>query len=216
MTPDSQYKDKIDFYLSSLDELGEVLINQEGSTGITKAVLRIILGTMMASKGAVIGIKRTRCNILSSHGVKIESANFKIDTAQKKSLLKFKNSNLNKTQFKRIFNSKESDTLSNFFKILDPSVVVPLFHRDYIDKCAKELLPQLKKYDDEWLGFRPTLPDFLPILGPSINNKNIIYAFGHHHLGWTLGAVTGKIVSGIVAEEKTNLDLSPYSSKRFN
>ena len=87
---------------------------------------------------------------------------------------------------------------------------------DYIIKCAKELLPELNNHDDEWLGFRPTLPDFLPILGPSLKNKNIVYAFGHHHLGWTLGAITGKIVSGIVAEEKTNLDLSPYSSKRFN
>ena len=87
---------------------------------------------------------------------------------------------------------------------------------DYLIRCAKELLPQLKKHQDEWLGFRPTLPDFLPILGPSLNNKNIIYAFGHHHLGWTLGAITGKIISRIVAEEKTNLDLSPYSSKRFN
>jgi len=87
---------------------------------------------------------------------------------------------------------------------------------DYIIRCAKELLPQLQEHDDEWIGFRPTLPDFLPILGPSINNKNIVYAFGHHHLGWTLGAVTGKIVSSIVAGEKTNLDLSPYSSKRFS
>ena len=87
---------------------------------------------------------------------------------------------------------------------------------DYIDKCAKELLPQLKEFQDEWLGFRPTLPDFLPVIGPSLKNRNIIYAFGHHHLGWTLGAITGKIVSGIVNEEKTNLDLTPYSSSRFN
>ena len=87
---------------------------------------------------------------------------------------------------------------------------------DYLTNCAKELLPQLKEHDDEWLGFRPTLPDFLPIMGPSLKNKNIVYAFGHHHLGWTLGAVTGKIISGIITGEKTNLDLSPYSSKRFN
>ena len=53
-------------------------------------------------------------------------------------------------------------------------------------------------------------------MGPSLKNKNIIYAFGHHHLGWTLGPVTGKIVSGIVAGEKTNLNLAPYSSKRFS
>ena len=37
--------------------------------------------------------------------------------------------------------------------------------------------------------------------------------FGHDHLGWTLGAITGKIVSGIISGEKTNMNLSPYSSK---
>ena len=87
---------------------------------------------------------------------------------------------------------------------------------DYIVKCAKELLPQLKEHKDEWLGFRPTLPDFLPVIGPSSKFKNIIYSFGHQHLGWTLGAITGKIVSGIISGENTNLDLQPYSSKRFN
>ncbi len=87
---------------------------------------------------------------------------------------------------------------------------------DYIIRCAKELLPELDKHEDEWMGFRPTLPDFLPVIGPSQKNKNIVYAFGHHHLGWTLGAITGKVVSGIVAEEKTNLDLEPYNSSRFN
>ena len=85
----------------------------------------------------------------------------------------------------------------------------------YIVNCAKELLPQLKDHEDEWLGFRPTLPDFLPVIGPSKKNKNIIYAFGHHHLGWTLGAITGKIVAGILANERSNLDLTPYSSSRF-
>jgi glycine/D-amino acid oxidase-like deaminating enzyme len=87
---------------------------------------------------------------------------------------------------------------------------------EYIVRCAKELLPTLNKHDDEWLGFRPTLPDFLPVIGPSQKNKNIVYAFGHHHLGWTLGAITGKVVSGIVAGENTNLDLAPYNSSRFN
>ena len=87
---------------------------------------------------------------------------------------------------------------------------------DYILKCSKELLPQLKNHKDEWLGFRPTLPDFLPVLGPSLKNKNIIYSFGHQHLGWTLGAITGKIISGIISEENTNLNLQPYSSSRFS
>ena len=81
---------------------------------------------------------------------------------------------------------------------------------------AKYLLPELGKHQDEWLGFRPTLPDFLPVIGPSKKYKNLFYSFGHHHLGWTLGAISGKIVSGMVAGEKTNLDLSPYSATRFD
>jgi len=81
---------------------------------------------------------------------------------------------------------------------------------------AKYLFPELEKHEDEWLGFRPTLPDFLPVLGPSKNHKNLFYSFGHHHLGWTLGAISGKIISGMIAEENTNLDLAPYSSNRFS
>jgi D-hydroxyproline dehydrogenase len=81
---------------------------------------------------------------------------------------------------------------------------------------AKYILPQLEEHQDEWLGFRPTLPDFLPVLGPSKNYKNLFYSFGHHHLGWTLGAISGKIISGMISGENTNLDLSAYKSQRFS
>ena len=82
---------------------------------------------------------------------------------------------------------------------------------------AKYLLDGLPEdHTDEWLGFRPTLPDYLPVIGPSKNYKNVFYSFGHHHLGWTLGAISGKIVSKIILGEKTNLNLTPYSSSRFN
>ena len=80
---------------------------------------------------------------------------------------------------------------------------------------ARYLFPQLSEHSDEWLGFRPTLPDFLPVIGPSKNYKNVFYSFGHHHLGWTLGAISGKIISKMIANENTNLNLEPYSSKRF-
>jgi D-hydroxyproline dehydrogenase len=81
---------------------------------------------------------------------------------------------------------------------------------------AKYMLGDLPEHEDEWLGFRPTLPDFLPVIGPSKNHKNVFYCFGHHHLGWTLGPISGKIISGMIAEENTNLNLSPYSSIRFS
>tara|TARA_A100000164_G_scaffold234775_1_gene208494 strand:+ start:4769 stop:6010 length:1242 start_codon:yes stop_codon:yes gene_type:complete len=81
---------------------------------------------------------------------------------------------------------------------------------------AKYMLGELPDHEDEWLGFRPTLPDFLPVMGPSKNYKNVFYCFGHHHLGWTLGPISGKIISGMIAKENTNLNLNPYSSLRFN
>ena len=81
---------------------------------------------------------------------------------------------------------------------------------------AKYMMGDLPEHEDEWLGFRPTLPDYLPVIGPSKKHKNVFYCFGHHHLGWTLGPISGKIISGMIAEENTNLDLKPYSSLRFN
>ena len=48
------------------------------------------------------------------------------------------------------------------------------------------------------------------------NYDNVYYSFGHHHLGWTLGAISGKIVTKIIDNENTNMDLQPYSSTRFS
>ena len=81
---------------------------------------------------------------------------------------------------------------------------------------AKYIMGDLPEHEDEWLGFRPTLPDYLPVMGQSKKYKNVFYCFGHHHLGWTLGPISGKIISGMIAEENTNLDLKPYSSLRFS
>jgi D-hydroxyproline dehydrogenase len=81
---------------------------------------------------------------------------------------------------------------------------------------AKYMMGDLPEHEDEWLGFRPTLPDYLPVIGPSKKHKNVFYCFGHHHLGWTLGPISGKIISGMIAGENTNLNLKPYSSLRFS
>jgi len=81
---------------------------------------------------------------------------------------------------------------------------------------ARYMMGDLPEHEDEWLGFRPSLPDFLPVIGPSKNHKNVFYCFGHHHLGWTLGPISGKIIAAMIAEENTNLNLKPYSSLRFS
>ena len=85
-----------------------------------------------------------------------------------------------------------------------------------IENQARNLLPQLKKVKGTWLGFRPTLPDSLPVIGKSEKNKNIIYGFGHHHIGWTLGAVTGKIINSLCDDRVPNIDIEPFKPTRFN
>ena len=42
---------------------------------------------------------------------------------------------------------------------------------------AKYMLDNLPEHEDEWLGFRPSLPDFLPVIGPSKNHKNVFLLF---------------------------------------
>ena len=84
-----------------------------------------------------------------------------------------------------------------------------------IEKQARKILPQLGKVKKEWMGFRSTLPDSLPVIGPSQKNKRIFYAFGHQHIGWTLGAITGKIIDSLVKEVQPNIDIKAFSPNRF-
>ncbi|MCH7630656.1 MAG: FAD-binding oxidoreductase [Proteobacteria bacterium] len=66
-----------------------------------------------------------------------------------------------------------------------------------------------------WMGCRPTLPDFLPALGPAPGLENLYLSFGHQHLGLTLAPVCAEILSDLIAEGKTALDISPFDIKRF-
>ena len=87
---------------------------------------------------------------------------------------------------------------------------------DMIENQARKILPKLGKVKSTWLGRRPTLPDAKPIIGRSLKNKNIIYAFGHQHIGWTLAAVTGKAINEIAKGSQPNFDISAFSPNRFN
>ena len=84
-----------------------------------------------------------------------------------------------------------------------------------IEEQARKVLPLLGKKKKDWIGFRPTLPDSLPVIGVSKKNKRVVYAFGHQHLGWTLGAVTGKIVESLVKNQQPNINIKPFSPNRF-
>ncbi len=80
---------------------------------------------------------------------------------------------------------------------------------------AQAFFPQLGAPDREWMGFRPSLPDSLPVIGPSSGGSDVIHAFGHGHLGVTLAPVTARIVADLVAGKTPALDLAPYRAGRF-
>lgn len=81
---------------------------------------------------------------------------------------------------------------------------------------AAGFLPGLKTGGGrQWMGFRPSLPDSLPAIGPARASPRIVYAFGHGHLGLTQSAGTARLVADLVAGAAPAIDLSPFSPQRF-
>jgi D-amino-acid dehydrogenase len=93
----------------------------------------------------------------------------------------------------------------------------PNFARaDAMLKKAAMFLPGLATTGGrQWMGFRPSLPDSLPAIGRSRASPDIVYAFGHGHLGLTQSAGTGKLVAQLVTGAPPSLDLTPFSPQRF-
>ncbi len=67
-----------------------------------------------------------------------------------------------------------------------------------------------------WVGARPTLPDYLPAIGRSPRASNLIYAFGHQHLGLTLAPATGELVADLALERAPAVSLEPFDVTRFD
>ncbi|MFS8049877.1 NAD(P)/FAD-dependent oxidoreductase [Rhizobium sp. BR 314] len=67
----------------------------------------------------------------------------------------------------------------------------------------------------QWMGFRPSLPDSLPAIGRARATPDVIYAFGHGHLGLTQSAGTARIVADLLTERAPPIDLTPFSPQRF-
>ena len=78
-------------------------------------------------------------------------------------------------------------------------------------KRAQDGLPGLSPHPlSEWLGFRPSMPKSMPVIGPVPRCPQVILAFGHGHLGLTLGPVTGGLVGAILAGRMPRIDLTPF------
>ena len=87
-----------------------------------------------------------------------------------------------------------------------------------IANAATEFYPEIKISEAEKLdaksGLRPVSPDGLPYIGKSSSLKNLTVATGHAMMGWSLGPVTGKLVSEIISDKKTSMDINGFSPNR--
>ena len=80
---------------------------------------------------------------------------------------------------------------------------------------ARAFFPWLGDPDRSWMGFRPSTPDSLPVIGWSAGGPGVIHAFGHGHIGLTLAPVTAEIVADLLAGRTPHLDLTPCRADRF-
>jgi D-amino-acid dehydrogenase len=89
---------------------------------------------------------------------------------------------------------------------------------DALYHLFKRILPNLRPPDEaatRWMGRRPGTPDSLPMIGRSIAMSNVVYGFGHGHMGLTWGPTTGRLIAEIMSGAQSNMDLSPFRVDRF-
>lgn len=81
---------------------------------------------------------------------------------------------------------------------------------------AKTIYPKLDASTGKrWMGFRPSMPDSLPVIGPSSASPHILYGFGHAHHGLTEAATTAEMLTAMIFNETPAVDPSPFSATRF-
>ena len=87
---------------------------------------------------------------------------------------------------------------------------------NWIKKSTFETFDIYEEPESIWLGHRPTLPDSLPVIGCSKENQNILYNFGHQHLGLTLGSISADIILDILQKKPLSHTLDSIKPSRFS
>lgn len=81
---------------------------------------------------------------------------------------------------------------------------------------VKRMFPALTgKQVRYWMGFRPSTPDSLPILGPAPGHPGLHYVFGHGHFGMSGGPPSGRLVARLITGQAPGIDPLPYAATRF-
>ena len=104
-------------------------------------------------------------------------------------------------------------TGAEFARVDDPPSPA---HLDRLEPFGREMFPLGARKDAApWLGRRPCLPDMRPIVGPFPGRPGLWLDFGHHHLGLTLGPITGRLIAELMAGETPFVDPAPFRADRF-
>jgi len=85
----------------------------------------------------------------------------------------------------------------------------------YLEKGVATFFPKLGNPSRAWLGFRPSTPDSRPVISESSKGDDIVYAFGHGHIGLTLAPITAEIVDSILTKTRPPISISEFSAIRF-
>ncbi len=98
---------------------------------------------------------------------------------------------------------------------LDPTVNLRRVRA--IERAAQRFLPDLGALEhvETWCGLRPCTPDDRAVIGRPRALENLVLATGHGMSGIAQGPITGKLVAALVAGEKPEIDLAPFSPNRF-
>lgn len=84
-----------------------------------------------------------------------------------------------------------------------------------ITNYARHIFPNMTySGTQEWMGFRPSTPDSLPVIG-ELGQSGIFTGFGHQHVGLTAGPKTGRLLAQIIDAQTPNIDMAPYHPARF-
>lgn len=87
---------------------------------------------------------------------------------------------------------------------------------DVLLKQGQDMFPGLKGGEvTRWMGHRPCIPDSVPVVSRSPRHRNVVFAFGHGHIGLICASTTGRLVAELVSNAKPSIDPTPYRIDRF-
>ena len=120
-------KDQFEYYLSSLDELGEILIEADQIESVSSGILRLTLGTIMASKGAIFVFDRDNSVLSELTSISIKEQ-FKDCTLSEKFIENISSYQYSHFEFDNSIDWIEGD-LRNYLKSSNSKIIIPLFHK---------------------------------------------------------------------------------------